>query len=114
MLTVGSLFAGIGGFDLGLERAGMKVVWQVEIDPFRRRILRKHWPGTWQFKDVKEFMDDPKFKALPRSIRCPDLICGGFPCQPFSIAGKQGGTEDIRDLWPDMLRAIRALQPSFV
>src|SRR2546422_565330 len=109
-MTVGSLFSGIGGIDLGLERAGMKVLWQCEIDPFCRRILRKHWPNAWIFKDVKTILNDEQFLALPKV----DLICGGFPCQPFSAAGRQRHTEDPRDLWPRMFEIVRRVQPSFV
>lgn len=76
MLTFGSLFAGIGGFDLGLERAGLRCVWQVEISPRCRRVLEKHWPDVRRWGDVKTF-------PPPGDWSC-DVICGGFPCQPFS------------------------------
>ena len=105
-LTVGSLFSGIGGFDLGLERAGMRVIWQSEIDPYASAVLRKHWPNVPNHGDI-------------RSIRAgtagrPDIICGGFPCQPFSHAGKRRGTDDDRHLWPEMCRVIGELRPAWV
>src|SRR5574343_553311 len=105
-LTVGSLFSGIGGFDLGLERAGMRVIWQSEIDPYASAVLRKHWPEVPNHGDI-------------RSIRAgtaerPDLICGGFPCQPFSHAGKRRGADDDRHLWPEMCRVIGELRPAWV
>lgn len=105
MLTVGSLFSGIGGLDLGLERAGMRVIWQCESDPFCRRVLVRHWPDITCYDDVRNVGDD-----TPRA----DLICGGFPCQPFSQAGARAVENDARYLWPEFARIIRVLQPRFV
>ncbi len=81
MLTVGSLFSGIGGMDLGLERAGMRIVWQVEIDDYATRVLEKHWPHVRRFRDVRD--------CGAHNLEPVDLICGGFPCQPHSLAGKR-------------------------
>lgn len=78
-----SLFAGIGGLDLGLERAGMECVAQVEIDDFCQKVLTKHWPNVPKFKDVKD--------VGKHNLPTADLICGGFPCQPHSYAGKRKG-----------------------
>lgn len=103
-LTVGSLFSGIGGLDLGLERAGMEVRWQCEIDPYCRKVLAKHWPDVPCYDDVRNLPDD---------IERVDLICGGYPCQPFSTAGRMRGAEDPRHLWPDFARLIRVLRPRF-
>jgi DNA (cytosine-5)-methyltransferase 1 len=108
-VTVGSLFSGIGGLDLGLERAGMKVLWQCEIDPFCRRVLRKHWPMTWIFNDVKTILQDPKFLALPKV----DLICGGDPCQENSRA-RATGTCAAPSLGQDFIDIVRHLRPQFV
>ena len=105
-LTVGSLFSGIGGLDLGLERAGMKVIWQSEIDPYCNKVLRKHWPEVTNHGNIK----DINWGDLER----PDVICGGYPCQPFSTAGKRKGTNDERYLWGEMLRAIQEIKPQFV
>ena len=105
-MTMGSLFAGIGGFDLGFARAGFETVWQVEIDPWCRQVLKKHFPNAERFKDIRE--------CGAHNLAPVDVICGGFPCQPFSSAGKQGGTEDDRYLWPEMLRVISDLRPSWV
>lgn len=105
-MRVGSLFSGIGGLDLGLERAGMKVVWQVEYDEFCQSILRKRWPEAKLYGDIKELRGD--------ELEPVDLICGGFPCQPFSQVGKQRGKEDDRYLWPEMLRVIREVRPRWV
>jgi DNA (cytosine-5)-methyltransferase 1 len=101
-----SLFAGIGGLDLGLERAGWRCVGQVEIDPFCRRVLAKHWPDVPRWGDIREVSPDD----LPRA----DLICGGFPCQPVSTAGRRRGQADERWLWPEFARAIRHLRPGWV
>jgi DNA-cytosine methyltransferase len=105
MLTVGSLFSGIGGLDLGLERAGMKVIWQSEIDPYGCRVLKKHWPEVVNHGNIKEI----KWGDVVR----PDIICGGYPCQPFSTAGKRNGTDDPRHLWPWVREAISELRPKY-
>ena len=104
-LTVGSLFSGIGGLDLGLERAGMRVIWQSEIDPYATRVLAKHWPEVPNLGDIKRI----NFADVVR----PDVICGGYPCQPFSTAGKRQGEEDPRHLWPWVREAIRVLRPRY-
>jgi DNA (cytosine-5)-methyltransferase 1 len=104
-LTVGSLFSGIGGFDLGLERAGMKVIWQSEIDEFASKVLKKHWPDVPNLGDIT--------KVDWSEVERPDVICGGYPCQPFSTAGKRGGANDPRHLWPAMHNAIRVLRPRY-
>ena len=105
-MKVGSLFAGIGGFDLGLERAGMEVAWQVEINEWSRRVLAKHWPNVPQYEDI--------YNVGKHNLGPVDLICGGFPCQPFSSAGKRRGKDDDRYLWPQMLRVIKEVGPSWV
>lgn len=104
-LTVGSLFSGIGGLDLGLERAGMKVIWQSEIDEYASKVLAKHWPGVPNHGDIK--------KIRWSDVQPVDVICGGYPCQPFSLAGKRAGTEDPRHLWPYVRDAISELQPRY-
>jgi DNA (cytosine-5)-methyltransferase 1 len=104
-LTVGSLFSGIGGFDLGLERAGMKVIWQSEIDEFASKVLKKHWPDVPNLGDIT--------KVDWSEVERPDVICGGYPCQPFSQAGKRGGANDARHLWPAMHNAICVLRPRY-
>jgi DNA (cytosine-5)-methyltransferase 1 len=104
-LTVGSLFSGIGGFDLGLERAGMQVRWQVEIDPFCTQVLAKHWPDVPRYGDITT-LDFTEVDPV-------DLICGGFPCQPVSLAGKRQGQDDVRWLWPEFARAIRVVRPRY-
>lgn len=105
-MRVGSLFLGIGGLELGLERAGMQVVWQVEFDPFCQEILQKHWPEAKRYGDIRELRED--------ELEPVDLICGGFPCQPHSLAGQRRASDDDRDLWPEMLRIIRAVKPRWV
>jgi DNA (cytosine-5)-methyltransferase 1 len=105
MLTVGSLFSGIGGLDLGLERAGMKVIWQSEIDPYCNKVLKKHWPEVPNYGNIKEI----DWQTIPR----PNVICGGYPCQPFSTAGKRLGTDDPRHLWPWVRTAISELRPQY-
>jgi len=103
-MKVGSLFSGIGGFDLGLERAGMEIAWQVEIDPFCNKVLAKYWPNVKRYGDIKDVA----------GVEPVDLICGGFPCQPFSCAGKRKGAEDDRALWPEMLRVIQESKPRWI
>lgn len=106
VLTVGSLFSGIGGLDLGLERAGMTVRWQVENDPYCQRVLAKHWPDVPRYGDIKE-LD-------PHDLESVDLICGGFPCQPVSLAGRGRAQEDDRWLWPEYARIVHGVRPRFV
>jgi DNA (cytosine-5)-methyltransferase 1 len=108
-MTFGSLFAGIGGFDLGFERAGLTCSWQVEIDPFCQRVLAKHWPGVRRHDDVKTF---PPTSAEGWRV---DVICGGFPCQDISNAGKKAGIDGERSgLWAEFARIIRVVRPRFV
>jgi DNA (cytosine-5)-methyltransferase 1 len=104
-LTVGSLCSGIGGLDLGLERAGMRVLWQCEIDDYCSRVLAKHWPNVPNYRDIKTI----DWSVVDR----PDLICAGYPCQPFSLAGVRRGETDPRHLWPFVFDAIRTLRPRF-
>lgn len=107
MLTIGSLFSGIGGIELGLERTGhFRTIWQVEIDEYCSRVLEKHWPNVRRYKDVRSI----SWMDLER----PDLVCGGFPCQPVSRAGKRKGKEDANWLWPEMLRCICEIRPEYV
>lgn len=106
-LTVGSLFSGIGGLlDLGLERAGMTVVWQSEIDEYASRVLAKHWPHVPNLGDIT-LIDWSTVEPV-------DLICGGYPCQPFSNNGHRRGADDDRHLWPFFLDSIRVLRPRWV
>lgn len=106
-MTFGSLFAGIGGFDLGLERAGLVCSWQVEIDEFCRRVLAKHWPNVRRWDDVRTFPQSGDWGV--------DVIAGGLPCQDISSAGKRRGIEGERSgLWKEMLRIVRVLRPRFV
>ena len=105
--TFGSLFAGIGGLDLGLERAGFECKWQVEIDPYAQKVLHKHWPDVPKFEDVREFPPIGDFKV--------DLICGGFPCQDISYAGKGAGLDGERSgLFYELIRVVSLVGPKFV
>jgi DNA (cytosine-5)-methyltransferase 1 len=106
-MTFGSLFAGIGGLDLGLERAGMECRWQVEIDPFCRKVLTKHWPDVPRYEDVRDVGKE--------TIEPVDLICGGFPCQDISLAGRGAGIDGDRSgLWWEFARIIREMGPRYV
>ncbi len=106
-LTHGQLFAGIGGFGLAAQWAGIDNIWANEIDPFACKVLTKNFPNTTIYeKDIRQIT-----KETTASV---DIISGGFPCQPFSQAGKRKGTDDNRYLWPEMLRVIRELQPKYV
>jgi DNA (cytosine-5)-methyltransferase 1 len=107
VLTVGSLFAGIGGFDLGLERAGMRCLWQCELDPYALGVLEKHWPDVLRVPDVR----DVNAETVPPV----DVIAGGFPCQDVSTLGLGGGLDGERSgLWFEMFRVIRELRPRYV
>ena len=108
MLTFGELFAGIGGFSLGLERAGMQCRWQVEIDNYARRVLQKHWPDVRRHDDVQTFPPAGGDYSV-------DVICGGFPCQDISVAGKGAGLAGARSgLWYEFSRIIDELRPRYV
>jgi len=106
------LFSGLGGFSLGLERTGhFETAAFCDNDKFSKLILDKHWKGVKIYDDVREITKE-KFKE--DGIPFPDIITGGFPCQPFSVAGKQKGTSDDRHLWPEMFRIIKAFKPRYV
>jgi DNA (cytosine-5)-methyltransferase 1 len=107
-VNVLSLFSGIGGLDLGLQRAGMTIVGQVEIDPWCRQVLAKHWPEVPRHDDVRTAAG--WWGGRP----APDLVAGGFPCQPVSSAGRQMAQADPRWLWPAMASVIGSLQPRWV
>tara|TARA_R110000822_G_scaffold26609_1_gene80034 strand:- start:638 stop:1471 length:834 start_codon:yes stop_codon:yes gene_type:complete len=103
MYKIGSLFSGIGGFELGLERAiPSETIWQVEQDKFCQSILKKHWPNAKIYDDVRNIKKE--------NVEVPDIICGGFPCQDLSVAGKQGGIQGEKSgLWWEMWRIISEL-----
>ena len=112
MYKILDLFSGIGGFSLGLERTGhFKTTAFCEIDKFCKLILDKHWKGTKIYDNVKEIT---KERLEADGIEFPDIITGGFPCQSFSVAGKQKGTSDSRYLWPEMFRIIKIFKPRYV
>jgi DNA (cytosine-5)-methyltransferase 1 len=108
MLTVGSLFSGIGGIELGLERTGhFRTIWNCEIDPYASAVLKKHWPEVPNLGDIT--------KVDWNGVQKPDLICGGFPCQDISQAGGQAGLRKGKrsGLWSEYAKAIRVLRPRF-
>ena len=108
MTTFGSLFAGIGGFDLGFERAGMKCSWQVEIDEYCRRVLARHWPDVPKYKDVHNVGE--------HNLQAVDVICGGFPCQDVSLANtnRQGFDGERSSLWFEFSRIVCEIRPGWV
>ncbi|WP_294591804.1 DNA cytosine methyltransferase [uncultured Rikenella sp.] len=106
-MTHASLFSGIGGFDLAAEWAGWTNLFNCEIDPFCQRVLKYHFPNAEQYTDIRT----TDFTLWRDRI---DVLTGGFPCQPFSVAGKRQGTDDPRHLWPEMLRAIREIRPRWI
>jgi len=103
----GSLFSGIGGFDLAAEWMGWENVFHCEREPFAQKVLKYHFPNSKLYDDITTF------DATAYAGRI-DILTGGFPCQPFSAAGLRKGTEDERHLWPQMLRIIREIKPSYV
>ena len=102
MISVGSLFTGIGGIDLGLERAGFRIAWMCERDAYCQRVLAKHWPGVPIYDDATNLPDD---------VERVDVITAGFPCQPVSYAGRRNAQQDERWLWPYVEQCIRVLRP---
>jgi DNA (cytosine-5)-methyltransferase 1 len=105
-LTIGSLFSGVGGLDLGLERAGMKVLWQVEINRRCRAVLRRHWPDAQLYEDVRD---------VGSALAPVDLICGGFPCQDVSVAGRRAGLAGERTgLFHEFVRVARERAPRWL
>jgi DNA (cytosine-5)-methyltransferase 1 len=106
-MTHGSLFSGIGGFDLAAEWMGWENLFHCEWNEFGQKILKHYWPGATSYANIKE----TDFSSWNGRI---DVLSGGFPCQPYSSAGKRLGKEDERHLWPEMLRSIREIQPSWV
>lgn len=110
-MRVLDLFSGIGGMSLGLEWAGMTTAAFCEIEPFPRAVLRKHWPLVPIYDDVRTLTAD---RLARDGVGRIDLVCGGYPCQPFSHAGKRGGTADPRHLWPEMRRIVGEVRPAWV
>jgi DNA (cytosine-5)-methyltransferase 1 len=107
MLSVGSLFTGIGGFDLALQRLGMRIAWMVEIDRQAQGVLRRHWPETPIHSDIREV------SAL--NVEPVDVLCAGFPCQDLSVAGGRAGLAGNRSgLFYEVIRLVEELQPRWI
>ena len=104
------LFSGIGGFSIGLEKVGFNTIAFCEKEDYCRMLLQKHWKGVKIYNDIKEC----KGKEIKETYGRVDILTGGFPCQPYSVAGKQKGTADDRYLWPEMFRVIKEVQPTFI
>lgn len=104
--TFGSMFAGIGGLDLGLERGGWECRWQVENDPYCTRVLERHWPNVTRYGDARE--------VDWNVVEPVELVAAGFPCQPVSYAGTRTAQAHDHWLWPEVARALRSLRPSLV
>ena len=108
-MKVLDLFSGIGGFSIGLEKVGFETIAFCEIEPYCRAVLERHWPDTPIYDDVRSLTGE----QLRADGLVPDVIVGGYPCQPFSVAGKQRGAEDDRHLWPEVHRLITEIRPTW-
>ncbi len=106
MTRFGSLFSGVGGLDRALKACGWEPAWQVENDEFCTKILERHWPDVRRYGDIREIDW--------RAVEPVELVCAGFPCQPFSVAGQNRGEDDERNMWPETYRAVRELRPRYV
>jgi DNA (cytosine-5)-methyltransferase 1 len=105
--SIGSLFSGVGGLELGLEACGLgPVLWQCDSDPAARAVLARHWPEVRRYEDVRE--------VITGAVAPVAVLCGGFPCQPVSVAGKRQGQKDPRWLWPFFAAVVARLRPGLV